>query len=86
MNSILNRMAKEQMTGKAGLSTRSRSTTFVITPRGLNRNEAATYVGLGVTKFDQLVRRGSMREPIRIDSRILWDIRALDIAFDTVVV
>lgn len=50
-------------------------------PRGLNRVEAAAYVGLGATKFDQLVADGRMPPPKRIDGRRVWDRRDLDAAF-----
>lgn len=50
-------------------------------PRGLSRDEAARYVGLGATKFDELVKEGKMPKPKRVGSRIVWDRVALDIAF-----
>jgi len=50
--------------------------------RGLSRVEAAIYIGVGVTKFDQLVAAGLMPKPKRIGGRLVWDIVALDIAFD----
>jgi predicted DNA-binding transcriptional regulator AlpA len=51
-------------------------------PRGLRRPEAAAYVGLGETKFDELVKDGRMPRPKRVDGRVVWDRRALDAAFD----
>lgn len=51
-------------------------------PRGLSRAAAAAYVGVGVTKFDEMVEDGRMPTPKCIDSRKVWDIRALDQAFD----
>jgi predicted DNA-binding transcriptional regulator AlpA len=53
-----------------------------VPPRGLNRVQAAEYVGLGCTKFDELVDDGRMPKPLRIDGRVLWDRFALDAAFD----
>jgi len=50
--------------------------------RGLSRLEAAIYVGVSVTKFDELVSDGRMPQPKRIDARKVWQIRALDQAFD----
>lgn len=50
-------------------------------PRGLSREEAAAYVGVGVTKFDQLVADGRMPAPKRIDGRRIWDRLRLDSAF-----
>ena len=52
-----------------------------ITPRGLQREVAARYVGVSATKFDQLVEDGRMPRPRRIDSRKLWDRLELDEAF-----
>jgi hypothetical protein len=48
----------------------------------LSRIEAAIYVGVGVSKFDQLMADGRMPPPKRIDGRRVWDTRALDLAFD----
>lgn len=50
-------------------------------PRGLSRDEAARYVGVGSTKFDELVKDGRMPRPKRLDGRTVWDRVALDIAF-----
>ena len=50
--------------------------------RGLSRDEAAMYVGISGAKFDQLVADGRMPGPRRIDGRKVWDLRALDIAFN----
>jgi hypothetical protein len=36
----------------------------------------------GSTKFDELVATGRMPKPKRIDSRKVWDIQELDMAFD----
>ena len=50
--------------------------------RGLSRVDAAGYIGVGVMLFDELVRDGRMPRPLRINTRILWDRRAVDLAFD----
>lgn len=52
-------------------------------PRCLSREEAARYVGIGTTKFDELVADGRMPKPFRIDGRVLWDVHKLDAAVDT---
>lgn len=49
--------------------------------RGLARVEAAAYVGIGTTKFDEMVSDGRMPPPRRIDHRRVWDILELDLAF-----
>lgn len=51
-------------------------------PRGLRRPDAADYVGVGVTKFDDWVARGIMPKPKRVDGVVVWDRYALDTAFD----
>ena len=49
-----------------------------LTPRGLSRVQSAVYVGVGVTKFDEMVADGRMPKPKRIDGRTVWELRALD--------
>jgi predicted DNA-binding transcriptional regulator AlpA len=51
-------------------------------PRGLNRVEAAAYVGVSPSKFDELVKDGRMPGPKRIDARVVWDRHRLDNAFE----
>jgi hypothetical protein len=50
--------------------------------RGLSRPEAAEYVGVGTTLFDQLILQGKMPEGRKIAGRKIWDIRQLDRAMD----
>lgn len=50
-------------------------------PRGLSRDEAARYVGVGSTLFDEMVADGRMPRPKQVNSRAVWDRVALDIAF-----
>lgn len=51
-------------------------------PRLLAREAAAAYIGLGTTKFVELVKDGRMPRPRRIDARTVWDVRQLDQAID----
>ena len=53
--------------------------------RGLSRDESAMYIGISATKFDELVADGRMPAPVKIDGRKVWDLRALDLAFDALV-
>ena len=53
-----------------------------VEPRGLSRAEAATYVGVSPSMFDAMVKDGRMPPPKEINSRRVWDRRALDAAFD----
>lgn len=50
-------------------------------PRGLSRDEAARYVGVGTTKFDEMVKDGRMPRPKRVDGRNIWDRIAIEAAF-----
>jgi excisionase family DNA binding protein len=50
-------------------------------PRGLSREQAAEYVGVSPTKFDELVADGRMPGPKRVDGRVIWDRLQLDMAF-----
>jgi hypothetical protein len=50
--------------------------------RGLSRDESAMYIGISAGKFDELVADGRMPAPVKIDCRRVWDLRALDLAFD----
>lgn len=50
-------------------------------PRGLCREEAARYIGVGSTKFDEMVKDGRMPKPKVVDGRRVWDRIALDAAF-----
>lgn len=50
-------------------------------PRGLSRDEAARYIGVGVTKFDEMVNDRRMPQPRRIDNRRVWDRIQIDAAF-----
>jgi predicted DNA-binding transcriptional regulator AlpA len=50
-------------------------------PRGLCREEAAYYIGVGTTKFDELVASRRMPRARKIDSRLVWDRVELDMAF-----
>jgi predicted DNA-binding transcriptional regulator AlpA len=53
-------------------------------PRGLNRVQAARYVGVSPSLFDDIVADGRMPSPKMINSRRVWDRRELDEAFDAI--
>lgn len=50
-------------------------------PRGLSRDEAARYIGVGTTKLEQMVLDGRMPKPKRVDGRVIFDRLQLDAAF-----
>ena len=58
-----------------------RSDPIAYPPRGLSREEAARYIGVGPTKFDEMVADRRMPKPRQIDGRVIWDKIELDIAF-----
>jgi predicted DNA-binding transcriptional regulator AlpA len=51
-------------------------------PRGLSRVQAAEYIGVSPTKFDEMVQNRTMPKPKRVGTRATWDRRKLDEAFD----
>ena len=50
-------------------------------PRGLSRAEAAGYVGVSPSLFDQMVADSRMPQPKEINSRLVWDRWEVDRAF-----
>jgi hypothetical protein len=61
---------------------RHTSLPYNLPPRGLDRLEAASYVGVGATLFDDMVTGGRMPKPLAVGTRKIWDRLALDKAFD----
>ena len=51
--------------------------------RLLSRSEAAAYAGVSPTTFDRMMSDGYMPAPKRIYSRVLWDLRDLDVEIDS---
>ncbi len=49
-----------------------------LAPLGLSRPQSAFYVGVGRTKFDEMVADGRMPKPKRIDGRLIWVRTELD--------
>lgn len=50
--------------------------------RLLSRVEAAKYAGVSPNTFDRMIEDGIMPVSLRVYSRVLWDVRALDAAID----
>lgn len=50
-------------------------------PRGLRRSDAARYIGVGASKFDELVQSGRMPKPKHVDGCVIWDRAELDLYF-----
>jgi predicted DNA-binding transcriptional regulator AlpA len=47
----------------------------------MSRDEAARYIGVGATKFDEMVADRRMPRPKRVDGRVIWDRVKLDMYF-----
>ena len=52
-----------------------------LAPRGLSRVQAAGYVGVSPSLFDEMVGDGRMAGPKRINTRTVWDQTRVDEAF-----
>lgn len=52
--------------------------------RGLNRAEAARFVGCSPGLFDQMVQDGRMPQPVALDGEEVFDLIQLDLAFDRI--
>lgn len=50
-------------------------------PRGLNRVEAARYIGVSPGTFDKLVQEGLMPAPKKVRARLIYDRLAIDVSF-----
>jgi predicted DNA-binding transcriptional regulator AlpA len=47
----------------------------------MSRDEAARYIGVGATKFDEMVADRRMPRPKRVDGRVIWDRLKIEAAF-----
>jgi hypothetical protein len=54
----------------------------LINPRGLRADDAAAYLGMGKTKFLELVGKGMIPRAVVIDGIKVWDRFDLDAVFD----
>jgi predicted DNA-binding transcriptional regulator AlpA len=63
---------------------RAKDVLACLAPRGLSRVQAAAYVGVSPSLFDELVKDGRMPKPLRINSRTIWDRIRLDEAFEAI--
>ena len=52
-----------------------------LAPRGLSRVQAAAYIGVSASLFDEMVQDGRMPKPTPINARKVWDRIKLDEAF-----
>jgi predicted DNA-binding transcriptional regulator AlpA len=50
--------------------------------RGLRREEAAIYLGLSPSMFDEMVKAGELPTPRKFRTASVWDMRLLDSQFD----
>jgi hypothetical protein len=68
--------------GAARLPDRAEAPAVFTPRRGLRRDAAAQYVGVSPRSLTSGSATGRMPQPKRIDGVVLWDVRALDLAFD----
>ena len=52
-----------------------------LAPRGLSRVQAAAYIGVSPSLFDEMVKDGRMPKATAINARKVWDRVKLDEAF-----
>lgn len=57
-------------------------TSRVYPTRGRSREQAAAHIGVGPTKFDEMVADGRMPQPFVIDTRVVWCVYELDEYFN----
>jgi predicted DNA-binding transcriptional regulator AlpA len=50
--------------------------------RGLDRDEAAIYVGVTLSTFNQMVTDGRLPKPVDLDGELVWDLVQLARAMD----
>jgi hypothetical protein len=50
--------------------------------RGLDHDEAATFVGVTIRTFDQMVTDGRLLQPVELGGELVWDLVQLDRAMD----
>jgi len=76
-------MPRDDQTAPGAMSPHARISLLPasLPPRGLSRLQSAEYIGVGPSKFDEMVRDGRMPKPKRIDTRTVWDRAQLDAAF-----
>ncbi|MBA2126691.1 hypothetical protein DLM45_10755 [Hyphomicrobium methylovorum] len=65
----------------AARATRLANLPASLPPRGLSREESATYIGVSPVKFDAMVQDGRMPKAKQIDGRRVWDRLRLDSHF-----
>lgn len=68
--------------GRAVMNRRLPSRAATQPRRGLDRDEAAIYVGVTLATFDQMVSDGRLPKPSEFDGEIVWDMVQLDRAMD----
>ena len=51
-------------------------------PRGMQRQQAADYLGISASWLDQLVSKSLLPQPRQLNKRLIWDREELDRAFE----
>ena len=63
------------------MAERDHSLPASLAPRGLSRVQAAAYIGVSPSLFDDMVKDGRMPKPLKVNARVIWDRHLLDEAF-----
>lgn len=70
------------MPRSARMAERVERPALAFAPKGLSRLEAARYVGVSTTTFDEMVRERLMPRPKAVGTRVLWDRAQVDLFFE----
>jgi hypothetical protein len=75
---------KEETAARAAVATaRCQAATRPIVRRGLSRLEAATYLGISPSKFDELRKANRIAPPKVLDGRLIFTVERLDEFLDS---
>src|SRR5690348_3919960 len=72
VRSRMPRASKSHGSDRRRIRDHRRSRSLPLEPLGLSREDAAAFIGVSATKFDQLVADGRMPAPRLADARVLW--------------
>lgn len=67
---------------EAGVKNRLQGRAATQPRRGLDRDEAAIFIGVTLATFDQMVSDGRLPKPSEFDGELVWDLVQVDRAMD----
>lgn len=77
----MSRVKREEPTAADATMISRKSEPLAFPPIGLSRAQAAAYVGMGISLFDQLVDSGHLPKPRQAQGRLIWHRREVEEAF-----